>query len=250
MIKLPSRKIEIGKSEYEKKGFPFYEVYKDGIYIANYNGVITARSKMFGYEEGNKFPGVREGKEEVQMDIPKVPFTLWKMIWSFYRDINEWRGTEASVLIYWDRGNYFNIPKELKDKYGKGLYREGDYVLYAPRQNNYVALTEYNGDEMRVWLDEHMDIIMDTHSHNSMGAFFSGTDDNNEKNFQMYAVFGRIGKENEFVLRYRFMDKWYGLDVFDVFSKGVINEGNISKSTYPVGWVYQCDFYNGEELSC
>src|SRR5699024_2439167 len=92
MIKLPSRKIAIGKTVYEKKGFPFYEVYKDGIYIANFNGVITARKKMFGYEEDYSFPGVCEGKEEVKLEIPKVPFTLWKMIWSFYRDINEWQG--------------------------------------------------------------------------------------------------------------------------------------------------------------
>lgn len=251
MIKLPSRKIAIGKTGYEKKGFPFYEVYKDGIYIANFNGVITARKKMFGYEEDYSFPGVCEGKEEVKLEIPKVPFTLWKMIWSFYRDINEWQGTEATVLIYWDdEGNFFNIPKDLLEEYGNGLYREGDYILYAPKQTNYKALTEYNGDRMRQWLGENMSVIMDTHSHNSMSAFFSGTDDENEKNFQIYAVFGRVGTENEFVMRYRYMDDWHGLDLLDVFSKGEIGEGNIAKSTYPIGWIFQCYFYTGEELTC
>jgi len=242
LFKLPSKKIGFGKTESEKRGFPFYEVYSDGIYVCNNNGVMTARKKIVNYEEDFLVAG-EEGKEGFTLEIPKVPFTLWKMIWSFYRDVNEWYGTEATVLVYWDIDQrLFSIPEELKEEYGDGIYFEGDYVLYVPRQQNYPALTEYHGDEMRKWLGENMSIILDTHSHNSMSAFFSGTDDENEKDFQFYAVFGLIGKENDFVMRYRYKGDWYGLDLEEVFSKGEITEGNISDSTYPIRWFNNCIF--------
>lgn len=250
-MNLISQKIEIGKTEYEKKHYPFYEVYRDGIYIANFNGVMTARSKYLGYKEG-EFSLATCGEEGYTLEIPKIPKEIFNMIWSFYRDVNDMYGTEATVLVYYDdEGKIGRVPEELEEEYGNGLCVKGKYVLYVPKQCNYVALTEYNGDELRNWLGKNLSIVMDTHSHNAMRAFFSGTDDENEKNFQFYAVFGRIGEENEVVVRYRYMGSWKDVDVSDVFEVEEVGKGRISESTYPVKWWYQCEFEIEEvEFQC
>jgi len=250
-MKLPSQKIEIGKTEYEKKHYPFYEVYQDGIYIANFNGVMTARSKFLDYKEG-EFPLTPCGEEGFTLEIPKVPKKIFNMIWSFYMDVNRFYGAEATVLVYYDdEGKMDQVPEELNEEYGMGLHVKGKYVLYVPKQCNHAALTEYNGDELRNWLGKNLSIIMDTHSHNIMGAFFSGTDDENEKNFQFYAVFGRIGEENDVVIRYRYMGNWKNIEVSDVFDIEEVEEGKISCPTYPIKWWYQCTFeLEGVELQC
>lgn len=249
MVKLltMNRKVQIGEAKHHKKGFPFYEVYSDGIYVGINNGVMVAKQRLLEYKEG-KFPLVQEGETGFKLQIPKIPFKYWEMIWSFYRDVNKNYGTEATVLLYWDFGKYKNVPKELEEDYGDGIYKEGKLILYVPQQRNYGGLTEYNGDEMRKWLGENTSVILDTHSHNSMNAFFSATDDANEKNYQLYAVYGKVGEENQFVMRYRFMGEWYGVALEDIFEGDSIGEGNITESTYPIKWYNQCQFKTEEEV--
>ena len=61
---------------------------------------------------------------------------------------------------------------------------------------------------------------MDIHSHNTMNAFFSGTDDKDEKNpGKLFMVLGHLNTHNiEFKLR-TFMKEYISVDFFDVFEK-------------------------------
>jgi hypothetical protein len=53
------------------------------------------------------------------------------------------------------------------------------------------------------WLRENMALLCETHSHNTMNAFFSGTDDANENATQFYGVWGYVTKdEPAFAFRY------------------------------------------------
>lgn len=232
----------IGKCNKEdyKVGIPFHEVMGDGIYRGMFNGCMVARKRILSYENG-RFPLVADGDEGYELIIPKIPFKYWQMIWSFYRDVNTYHHAEASVLVYWNTRELDlkkEIPSHLLEEYGDGLLIDGQLILYVPKQRNYATLTEYNGDEMRIWLGENTSNFLDTHSHNTMSAFFSGTDDANEKLFQFYSVFGRIGIENTCIMRYRFQNTWEEIDVFEVFEDGEIPEGNGEEvlSTYPIRW--------------
>ena len=242
LMNLVSR-AKLGKFKYYHVGFPFYEIYQDGLYLGMHNGCMVARKKLSGIDEG-VLPIAPKGKEGYELKIPKIPFKYWYMIWTFYRDINIKYGTEAAVLLYWNNGNKSlgDIPKDILNQYGKGLYVDGKLVIYAPKQVNTKVSTKYYGDPLRDWLDSNMSILLDTHSHNSMGAFFSSTDDANEKRFQFYAVYGNVGSENTFIMRYRFQDSWFSVEMSELFEEGEIPEGKEGKRTYPEGWLEQCTF--------
>lgn len=238
-----SMQSTIGRTKQYKEGFPFYEIMKDGIYQGMSNGCMVARKKVVSYAEEEVFSLAAKGKEGFELTIPKIPFKYWEMIWSFYNTVNSVWGTEATVLLYWNNRDIdlTQIPQELKDEYGKGLLIDGKLILYVPKQQNSGALTAYHGDQMRVWLGNNTANLLDTHSHNSMSAFFSGTDDANEKRFQFYSVFGEIGTNNTCILRYRFQDKWYNIDLFDLFEEGSIDAGYKGKY-FPEEWIDQCTF--------
>lgn len=244
------KKATIGKSNTEQliRNIPSYEIMKDGIYIATNNGCMTARKRLLTYEEG-EFPFGEYGTDEFELTVPKIPFHIWEMIWEFYNDVVHDNECEASVLIYWNNNDIDirnTIPKHLLKDYENGSYEEGKLVLYVPKQNNSKAVTNYEQDEVRKWLRDNLSIYMDTHSHNTMSAFFSGTDDANEQGFQFFTVFGRIGTENTNVIRYRYQGDWINLSIFDVFEQGEIPKGNDTTGiNYPVTWWKQATFSGG-----
>jgi len=240
-------KITVGETENYKVGIPFHEVMADGIYRGMSNGCMVARKRLLSYEDG-EFPLADAGNEGFKLLVPKIPFRYWEMVWNFYRDVNEEYGAEAAVLFYWNHRGFDlekEIPVELRNEYGKGLLIDGDLIIYVPKQRNSKALTEYHGDKMRIWLGQHTANYLDTHSHNTMSAFFSGTDDANERLFQFYSVFGRIGIENTCIMRYRFQDSWENIDVFDVFEEGGVPQGNENLGVgYPITWWDNVEFPN------
>lgn len=232
-------------------GIPFHEVKKDGIYRGMNNGCMIARKKILSYENNEEFTIAAEnGENGFKLIVPKIPFKYWQMVWNFYRDVNEEKKAEAAVLFFWNykKLNLTNeIPKEILEEYSDGLLLDNDseLILYVPKQENHVALTSYTNDKMRLWLKENTAILLDTHSHNTMSAFFSGTDDANETNFQFFSVFGKIGTENSCIMRYRFQGDWTHISVFDVFEEGDIIEGNKPYDVeYPSTWWNQASFLN------
>lgn len=72
--------------------------------------------------------------------------------------------------------------------------REGRAVIERPPQRGRAAHLAYNGGEAA-------DVVMDIHSHCQMRAFFSGTDNQDEQGFRLYAVLGRIFSHPEIALR-------------------------------------------------
>ncbi len=73
----------------------------------------------------------------------------------------------------------------------------GDFFVYYPKQENTAAHTSYSKDEAAVTaLRKDNLLVMETHSHASMGAFFSGEDDRNELVPLMYCVFGQFNTQS------------------------------------------------------
>lgn len=237
-----SKRITMGEMKYFHKGITFHEVYQDGLYRGIHNGVMVVREKVENFK-GDTLQMLPSGVDGYELKIPKVPFKYWYMVWSFYRDIEVEYGTEAAVIFYWNSKGITkrNIPKELREEYGNGLYIEDKIILYAPKQINTKTSTVYTGDRMWQWLDRNTTIILDTHSHNSMEAFFSGTDDANEKRLQFYGVYGRVGTDNTYVMRYRYLDSWYHVEIGELFTKGEIPQGLKGESTYPEQWLKQIE---------
>lgn len=135
--------------------------------------------------------------------IPKIPFRFLQQALSFYTDVYDKDRTEASLLFFWNGENKTIARKYSDGTDVKGLFVEDQLVIYVPRQKNTGTLSEFHADPMVEWLRNNLSLLAETHSHNVMGAFFSGTDDANENASQFYGVWGKIkDKEPQFAFRY------------------------------------------------
>lgn len=105
--------------------------------------------------------------------LPKIPYSVLAKVTSFFRSyITEKAAFEAIAYIYW------SIAEEV-------------YFVYVPKQK----VTKDSIDTTLPELDEERFVlVMEIHSHNTMKAFFSSTDNADEKATRMYTVIGRLDK--------------------------------------------------------
>lgn len=108
--------------------------------------------------------------------LPKIPMSLLRQIITFFRTfMGDDEQFEAMAHIYWDK------EKE-------------QFFAYVPKQE--VSKDEITADLRGCPYDnsERYLLYADIHSHNSMKAFFSPTDDQDEKSTRLYMVVGRLDK--------------------------------------------------------
>lgn len=108
--------------------------------------------------------------------LPKIPMSLLRQIITFFRTfMGDNEQFEAMAHIYWDK------EKER-------------FLAYVPKQS--VSKCEVNADLRDCPYDNNERYLLyaDIHSHNSMDAFFSPTDDQDEKSTRLYMVVGRLDK--------------------------------------------------------
>jgi hypothetical protein len=153
--------------------------------------------------ERHTIPGIPSMEEGVERLVPKIPFKYWLQAFNFYKDVDTKDKTEASILFFWNT-NDVELPTEYEDNTSvKGLTQDGKLIIYCPRQKNSGGLSEFGQDGMVEHLRKHTTPLLETHSHHTMNAYFSGTDDANENMNQFYAVFGKIqSKETAFAFRF------------------------------------------------
>lgn len=178
-------------------------------YITAANGTFrvektaTAIFKVKISENKKPIPGLNVMEEGVELLIPKIPFKFLQQALSFYTDVYDKDQTEASLLFFWNGENKAIARKYSDGTDVKGLFVEGQLVIYVPRQKNNGTLSEFHADPMVDWLRNNLSLLAETHSHHTMGAFFSGTDDANENATQFYGVWGKIkDREPQFAFRY------------------------------------------------
>lgn len=158
-------------------------------------------------------PLVEEVQPKVVLDIHnKIPGGLLKEILANFNKVCEDSNNECAAQIYRER--------------------EGDkkYFIYYPEQKVSTAQVTYTHDPQLMELAKTYDLIMELHSHDSMGAFWSGTDDSNENTCGFYMVIGRF---NSSVVEYKCrakLDKTYA--DFPAL-RSLISEIHLSKKFSP-----------------
>lgn len=110
-----------------------------------------------------------------QMSLPRLPAALLTQIIAFFRRVcvDYGRDVEALVNVLWDR-------------------EAGEYVLHVPPQRIDKASVET--DLSAQPNPERYLHVMDVHSHNTMAARFSRTDDLDEQATRLYMVIGRLDR--------------------------------------------------------
>ena len=106
--------------------------------------------------------------------LPLIPMTVILQVVSFFRYyMRNGVEQEALVNIYWD-------------KLGQ------NFIVDTPKQ--YVSKASVRSRINEIYSGERFIHYMDIHSHNSMKAFFSETDDADEKATRLYSVIGQLDK--------------------------------------------------------
>ncbi|WOC75643.1 Mov34/MPN/PAD-1 family protein [Intestinibacillus sp. NTUH-41-i26] len=138
-----------------------YEMRRNGI------GTFIAPSQHIAELEG-----VRSG---FHMSLPRLPAALLAQIVAFFRRVcvDYGRDLEALVNVLWDR-------------------QGRQYVLHVPPQRIDKASVETDLSQQPD--PERYLHVMDVHSHNTMAARFSRTDDADEQATRLYMVVGRLDR--------------------------------------------------------
>ena len=104
--------------------------------------------------------------------LPKIPAHIFSKIMGFFKSISDELHYEVLVHILYDT-------------------QEKKYIIKVPKQRISHAAVNSEADEP---YPERYIHVMDFHSHNTMPAVFSETDNNDEKETRLYAVAGRFDR--------------------------------------------------------
>lgn len=147
-----------------------YIVGKNGIYLKKTLELIESLTPV------DKISFLEDVPTYAKMKIPKLPVKLFANIVGFFRSIHSIHGSEAIVLLYFNKA----------DK---------SYKVYVPEQEVSAASLSYKSD---VTVKDHM-LIGSIHSHSSMSAFHSGTDVHDEAKFDgLHLTIGKVNDKTFF----------------------------------------------------
>ena len=142
----------------------------------------------------------------------KIPIELFDQVVAFFKKVMEVKKSELEAMIWicWDA--------------------EEGYHLIVPEQRVSKASASYDWAS----LPAGKTIVADIHSHNTMGAFFSGTDNRDDQNNVGFSgVVGHLKNDvPQTVWRFNYKDKKIECDLDDIFMLPVRDE-----QTIPENWI-------------
>jgi PRTRC genetic system protein A len=208
---------ELESGEFER--FPFKYILEDDGTIS-YFSKLSAGRHVFSHEA--KVGGLGKVKTNKPPVVSiqclahknKIPGEMFGQVKQFFLDVMDMGPStyEAQIFIVWNDNSQ-------------------DYRIIVPKQTVSAAAVRYDIGDL---LGEGDTIIVDIHSHNNMGAFFSGTDDaDDKKNPWISGVFGKLSTTLEH--KFRFNDgcgRHFALTAEDVFDFG-------EKIATPSEWLAQ-----------
>ena len=111
-------------------------------------------------------------RAEFKMALPKIPAHIFSKVMGFFKSISDELHYEVLVHILYDT-------------------EEKKYIIKVPKQR--ISEASVNSETDEPYPDRCIH-VMDFHSHNTMPAVFSETDNADEKETRLYAVAGRFNR--------------------------------------------------------
>lgn len=180
---------------------------RNGVFQVHKTPVATFVHCKTPFKPEDELVHLPEMKEDVILHADKIPFRYLVEILSFYRDVHKKDKTEAATLIFWNE-NDVELPTHYPDnpsKPIKGLTQDGKLIIYCPEQINTGGDTNFKDDTFVTWLRANTARYVELHSHHTMNAFWSPTDNANENATQFYFVWGRIFDDQP-VYKFRYVN--------------------------------------------
>ena len=196
------------RTQVDYRVLPISEYKKPITYVCGKTGLYEVRKSDLAtvvIKAPKEVLGVSEDLQEgVTLNLPKVPFLFLQQTVSFFRGVEERRNSssEALVQVWWNREtktHQMHVPEQTVS--GGSVNHQSVFDL------------DNSGNFFHV---------MDIHSHGSgMNAFWSGTDNNDERRVTTDRLFGVIGKVKDPIpmwkWRMRTRDGFIDLTVADIF---------------------------------
>lgn len=178
-----------------------YIVANDGFYHKKKNNLYDSLVKT------DKLPGLADISEFAKTNFPLLPIALVKKVGNFFQEIYNKHKSEAVVILYYN----FEIK---------------EWHVEVPEQEVSSAGAKY--DLEKSIIPEGFIAIGSIHSHASMDAFHSGTDDADEYKFDGIHI--TIGKFNEtersYVARYIIGKNQYKVNPIDILGEEHYEDDN------------------------
>ena len=188
-LNIPIHILEEGETAEGIKDSICYLITKNGAMLKKSNYLYTAISKVEGIS------GLADIKETAQVSFIKLKYDMLRKVMEFFRDTYEERKSEAVVLLY----------------FSNAMNR---WAVLVPTQDVNGASAKYDIKGKTIAMDD-CGAIMESmpegyrqmgsiHSHASMSAFHSGTDDKDEYGFDgLHITVGRLDEKNlEYAVRW------------------------------------------------
>jgi len=145
----------------------YYIVGKNGIYMKKNLGVMESLIPV------DKIPDLQDVPCSAVIHIPKLPATLFAKVYEFFKAVYDEHKSEAVILLFYNQDTQ-------------------KFKVVVPSQQVSGAACDYN----KGMIIKDMNMIGTIHSHASMSAFHSGTDDADEKVFDgLHITIGNVDDE-------------------------------------------------------
>ena len=172
------------------------------------NGIFEVVDSHYGFSiknQGGDYPGLgahypslANGCFVTKNPAPKLPRQAVETVIEWYRRITEENGQEAQVVFYWNRDGQATVEDDQGQVHDlatiPGVHVWNKHLFsYTPKQYNSAGLTQVAPQDQ--WYDlfnRRFGMYVETHSHNVMDAFASGTDEANSANDGFQLVFGQL----------------------------------------------------------
>ena len=149
----------------------YYMVGENGLFIRKNLGLIDCVVPV------KKISTLRKVEPYAKINIPKIPEKIFAKVVSFFREVYQEYRSEAISLLYYNENSI-----------------ESKYMIHIPYQKVNGASLSY----LRANTMENYNLVCSIHSHSNFGAFHSGTDTDDEKDFDgLHITVGNL--ENKFV---------------------------------------------------
>jgi len=195
------------------------DIIKKVVYVWQGNGVWEVRKLQLGTFTTHtvKFstPGLESNlKAGWTLNVPKIPASALDMTLSFFRTIYEKHSSEVFLQFFYD-----TIKEE--------------YLLHCPKQTVSGASVNFFRD--RDFETAEKILVFEIHSHGSMNAFFSGTDNGDEKDDRFFGVIGKVKQYYpEMKLRLSMGGHKSEIDMSELFD---LNESSFQEESFPQEWL-------------
>jgi PRTRC genetic system protein A len=188
-----------------------YVLQGDGIYERRLNKLGSFTTRLAKAE----IPGLESNLVEGwDLNVPKIPASLLGTTVAFFRKVYSKHSSEVFLQFYYDT-------------------EDNEYIIHCPKQTVSAASVRYENDDL--FVEENKILVFEIHSHGNMGAFFSGTDDRDEKADRFYGVIGNVNNYfPDLKLSIIVGGKRSDIEVDDLFN---LDEEMYHAETFPKDWI-------------